>query len=150
MTSRPNPFVRFDEHYQKVRSGTGHLLHKAWRAIASQADVTVQFSICGTATTRARAFDLEEQLVDELGTIAPGGLNVIAGGMKGIREMWRLGLMSRAENPTDFMPGSSHIVGKQTVSHLGPLPHGPYTKSAQAMLHAYHLGFSLLGWNESR
>lgn len=101
MTSRPNPFTRFDEHYQKVMNGTGHLLHKAWRAISTQTEIMTQFSICGNAHTREKAFDLEEQLVDELGTIAPGGLNVIAGGMKGIREMWRLGLMSKGEKPTD-------------------------------------------------
>lgn len=101
LTSRPNPLTRFNEHWQKARSGTGHLLHKAWRALSDTTEVTVQFSVVGMPLSRQRAFELEEQLVDELGTVAPGGLNVIAGGMKGIREMWRLGLMARGDKPTD-------------------------------------------------
>lgn len=101
MTSRPNPLTRFDEHFSKARNGTGHLLHKAWRSLSDLTEISIQMTLCANTKTRQAAFDVEEQLVDDLGTITPGGLNVIAGGMKGIREMWRLGLMSRAENPTD-------------------------------------------------
>lgn len=101
MTSRPNPFDRFREHQQKARNGNGHLLHNAWAAISQQTDVKVQFHLAANVKTREQAFEVEETLVDQWGTVAPGGLNVIPGGMKGIRELWKLGVLAERDKPTE-------------------------------------------------
>lgn len=101
MTSRINPLIRFDEHYSDVRNGKGHLLHKAWRSLMETTDITVQFTLVSNPNSRQSAFDIEEHLVDDLGTLAPNGLNVIPGGMKGIKELWRLGLLAKHEKATD-------------------------------------------------
>ncbi len=101
ITSRENPFDRFREHRSKAENGSGHLLHKAWAEITKITDVIVQFTLVVDAESRAQIFELEEAFVDTIGTIAPHGLNVIPGGMKGIQELWKLGLLARHEKPTD-------------------------------------------------
>lgn len=100
VTSRQNPLARFHEHIAKAKSGNGFLLHKAWNSLMGVTDVMVQFSIVGSLETRHAAFDVEEDLVDRY-TLAPMGLNAIAGGMKGIRELWKLGLLGKHDKPTD-------------------------------------------------
>lgn len=100
MTSRP-PLDRFREHRAKALRGGGHALHTAWRSVIELGiNVSPRLRILGQGRSRADGLDLEEMLVEDLKTQIPNGLNVIAGGMAGIRELWRLGLMSRSEKPT--------------------------------------------------
>lgn len=101
MTSRPHPLERFKEHLRNVRNDSGHTLHKGWAAILKATPCAPQFHLCGNFRTRDIALDVEEFLVDQHGTLVPHGLNMIPGGKKGIRELWKLGLLSRRDRATD-------------------------------------------------
>jgi len=98
--TKRSPFEGYKEHEAKARANKGHLLHSAWYAVArAHPQVYPVFQICGHADTLDDAYAAEEKLVAE-GTLAPRGLNVIPGGLAGIRELHRLGALAKHAAPS--------------------------------------------------
>lgn len=91
-----DPRLRVREHFRDTISGGGHLLHNSWRYVRDAwpdmcgAIVT----LVGQADTLDAIYDMEEEAVAKH-TLSPRGLNMIPGGRAGLREMGRLGLISR-------------------------------------------------------
>lgn len=99
-TTGRNPLDRFLEHRRDVGKGVGHILHRAWHALGRETCIIPKFSLVINAPSREVAYDAEEWLVDTLDTVCPNGLNAIKGGMAGIRELWKLGLLADKTRPT--------------------------------------------------
>lgn len=92
--TKRNPYERYKEHEAKARTNQGSLLHTAWRALlVAHPRVYPVFQITGHAETLEEAYQAEEELVARA-TLAPLGLNAIAGGLAGIRELHRLGVLA--------------------------------------------------------
>lgn len=93
-----SPVKRIREHYATSIKGEGHLFHRAWEYVRQSRSgyyaQLVVFNFADCANTLDEIYTLEEAAVAR-STLAPKGLNAIPGGHAGIREMWRLGLMSR-------------------------------------------------------
>lgn len=128
------PLDRFRQHMAKASRGEGYALHRAWSALLrAEIGVVPSFQICAVAKTKSECFDVEEQAVDELGSLIPNGLNVIRGGMAGVRELWKLGALSvrgpltvgSRDAALEALEDSRNPVSAHYRSgHIRRLPHG--------------------------
>jgi hypothetical protein len=90
-------FERFKEHQSKVSSGTGHILHKAWRGLEkSETPYHPVVQISATSTSLDKIYDLEEFVVGKV-SLSPMGLNAIPGGYAGIKMLHQLALLSKKD-----------------------------------------------------
>jgi hypothetical protein len=92
--TRRSPYVRLREHLEKAINNNGSLLHSAWHALREHhSGAHPVFQITGSATTLKEIYEFEEKVVAEH-TLAPKGLNAIAGGEAGIRQLYKLGVLA--------------------------------------------------------
>lgn len=75
---------RLDEHLYEMRTGSRRLFHQAWRDSLSLQDIMYGSELIDINATNEIAMSWEEWFVDEF-TLSPKGLNMIPGGLKGLR-----------------------------------------------------------------
>lgn len=84
-------FTRFLEHERDAAQHKGHLLHSAWSSLKATGAMfypVVQF--CAHDRTLEGIYDAEERVVAAR-TLSPMGLNMIPGGMAGIKMLHQMG-----------------------------------------------------------
>lgn len=93
ITGRP-PFLRFQEHWSSAKAGSHLLFHKKIREVYSSCK-TVQHTVISSGLTREQALDTEEYLVSKYSLFPnhENGMNMIPGGLEGIRQMHKLGIL---------------------------------------------------------
>lgn len=120
VTSR-QPLLRFIEHGDLANKNQGSFFHQTWyNLFGMNVHIIPIFMIVGGSSTRQGIFNIEENLVDTYlnGTLMPNGLNAIRGGMAGIRELWKLGIIADRKIPTpeerdeaeQRVPSKPHLV----------------------------------------
>lgn len=94
ITRRP-PYERMREHFAAAKSGSQLLFHRAIREYYPKAR-KMQHTIISSGLTEEMAYDAEEYLVDKY-SLYPNhltGLNMIPGGLEGIRQLHKLGVLA--------------------------------------------------------
>ena len=91
-----NWLQRLTEHLGEMRRGSNKKFHHAWRELIGMQDVLYTSTLVNVNYTYDKAMEWEEWAVDNHGTVAsPHILNMIAGGLKGLRELHKLGITKR-------------------------------------------------------
>lgn len=89
-----NWLVRFSEHMGDMRRGSRKRFHQAWRDNLGIKDVLFTSSLMDINRSYEEAMEWEEAYVDRYASDSQG-LNMIAGGFKGLRELHKLGIIAR-------------------------------------------------------
>ena len=93
--TRRSIWQRFNEHLTKMKCDEGHLLHKSWASLVkNKIEHLTILELGGFASTLEKIYEFEEKVVADI-SLAPKGLNMIPGGMAGIRELHRLGFSKK-------------------------------------------------------
>jgi len=96
-----NWLKRLDEHFAKIRKGTGYLFHRAVHNSFTKHDMVYSHELFDMNLCFEEAMNLEEMLVDGWSTIAPQGFNMIPGGFRGIRELSKRRLLNKNDRNLD-------------------------------------------------
>lgn len=82
--TKRNWLSRLDEHLQEMRSGSRKAFHQAWRDSLSMECIAYGSELLRLNSSYEDAMGWEEWYVDNR-TLAPKGLNMIPGGLKGLK-----------------------------------------------------------------
>lgn len=89
-----NWLQRLDEHVREINTGGRRKFYRAWKESLNIKDVLIVSQLVEINLSYDDAMKWEEVRVDQIAS-GPNGLNMIAGGFKGQRELHKLGLTSK-------------------------------------------------------
>lgn len=85
-----NWLQRFDEHMREVRKGSKRRFHQAWKNNFGIKNALYSSTLMHVNLTKDEAYNWEEGMIDKHETVTgEHGLNMIPGGYKGIRELYK-------------------------------------------------------------
>lgn len=89
--------TRMHEHFREINSGSNKLFHRQWREYQGDASVLLNSELIAVNHSYEGAMAWEEWAVDKYMTEGCS-LNMISGGFKGLKELHKLGYLSRVES----------------------------------------------------
>ena len=95
ITSR-NWLKRMAEHFREIKGGSNKLFHRAWRDYQGRSDVVLNSELIVLNHSFQGAMAWEEWIVDRY-MAEKRSLNMICGGFKGLRQLHKLGYLSKQE-----------------------------------------------------
>lgn len=91
-----NWLLRLSEHLGEIRRGSNKKFHQTWREFIGIKNVLYTSTLVFVNLSYEKVMEWEEWAVDEYGTTSSQyGLNMIPGGFKGQRELYKLGITKR-------------------------------------------------------
>jgi hypothetical protein len=94
--TKRNWLKRLDEHLYEMRSGSKKLFHKAWRDSLGAENIIYGSELMDINATYEIAMSWEEWFVDAF-SLSPKGLNMIPGGLKGLKFLYEHRLTDKIE-----------------------------------------------------